>query len=247
MQLMHPDFVVHAGDIEYYDKPKPWAWTVELMRFKWARLFSMPRNRTFYSQHTTYFIKDDHDTLKNDCWPGQEYGAVTFEEGVHLFNQSNFPPAIQDITPSDGARMWRSGCWKAEIIGVPIEWKMARKNRFSEVPKRLGCNLPLEPLRLPSSWCSRRPRSLGLIDPIRKTIMPMKCFLMRARSSGLCFPLWMVHPFLWRPSLAVCLGRSDDRVVGIWLRTRKCQTPVGMEGRRSKAPAPISARGRWVS
>ena len=34
MQLMHPDFVVHAGDIEYYDKPKPWAWTVKLMRFK---------------------------------------------------------------------------------------------------------------------------------------------------------------------------------------------------------------------
>ena len=115
---------------------------------------------------------------------------------VSIFSiRSNFPPAIQDITPFDGARMWRSGCWKAEIIGVPIEWKMARKNRFSEVPKRLGCNLPSEPPWLPSSWCSRRPRSLGPIDPIRKTIMPMKCLLMRARSSGHCFPLWMVPSF----------------------------------------------------
>ena len=109
MQLMHPDFVVHAGDIEYYDKPKPWAWTVELMRFKWARLFSMPRNRTFYSQHTTYFIKDDHDTLKNDCWPGQEYGAVTFEEGVHLFNQEQFPtrdPRYHSIRWGQDVEIW---------------------------------------------------------------------------------------------------------------------------------------------
>jgi phosphodiesterase/alkaline phosphatase D-like protein len=86
-----PDFVVHAGDIEYYDKPQPWAWTVGLMRFKWARLFSMPRNRLFYARHTSYFIKDDHDTLKNDSWAGQVYGRVSFEEGVALFNQEQFP------------------------------------------------------------------------------------------------------------------------------------------------------------
>ena len=28
MPKMDPDFVVHAGDIEYYDKPDPWAWTI---------------------------------------------------------------------------------------------------------------------------------------------------------------------------------------------------------------------------
>lgn len=91
MTQMAPDWMIHAGDIEYYDKPNPWAWTIDLMRFKWARLFSLPRVRDFYANHTSYFIKDDHDTLKNDCWPGQTYGAVSFEQGVRLFNREQFP------------------------------------------------------------------------------------------------------------------------------------------------------------
>lgn len=91
MTKMEPDFVVHAGDIEYYDKPDPWAMTIDLMRFKWGRIFSLPSNRDFYSRTTSYFLKDDHDTLKNDCWAGQRYGSVSFEEGVKLFNEEQFP------------------------------------------------------------------------------------------------------------------------------------------------------------
>ncbi|QDV82520.1 family 16 glycoside hydrolase [Planctomycetes bacterium TBK1r] len=91
MTKMQPDFVVHAGDIEYYDKPDPWAMTIELMRFKWGRIFALPSNRDFYSHTTSYFLKDDHDTLKNDCWAGQAYGSVSFEQGVQLFNEEQFP------------------------------------------------------------------------------------------------------------------------------------------------------------
>ncbi len=91
MTKLKPDFTVHAGDIEYYDKPFPFAWSIELMRFKWNRFFALPDNRQFYSTHTTYFMKDDHDTLKNDCWPGQRYGSVTFEQGKNLFNREQFP------------------------------------------------------------------------------------------------------------------------------------------------------------
>lgn len=91
MQKIGPDFTVHAGDVEYYDHPHPWAWTRDLMRFKWARIFALPNFRDYYANHTTYFIKDDHDTLKDDCWAGQRYGAVTFEEGVQLFNEEQFP------------------------------------------------------------------------------------------------------------------------------------------------------------
>lgn len=91
MTSIAPNFVVHAGDIEYYDKPAPWALTKPLMRFKWGRLFALPNNRDFYNRTTTYFIKDDHDTLANDSWPGRTYGAVSFAEGVKLFNEEQFP------------------------------------------------------------------------------------------------------------------------------------------------------------
>lgn len=91
MTRLDPDWMIHAGDVEYYDKPNPYAWTIDLMRFKWARLFALPKVRDFYSNHTSYFIKDDHDTLKNDCWPGQKYGSVSFEQGVRLFNEEQFP------------------------------------------------------------------------------------------------------------------------------------------------------------
>lgn len=91
MTRLNPAWMIHAGDVEYYDKPNPYAWTIDLMRFKWARLFALPKLREFYSNHTSYFIKDDHDTLKNDCWPGQKYGAVSFEQGVRLFNEEQFP------------------------------------------------------------------------------------------------------------------------------------------------------------
>ncbi len=91
MTKMNPDFAVHAGDIEYYDKPLPWAMTKELMRFKWGRIFALPNFRQFYNSTSTYFLKDDHDTLKNDCWSGQTYGTVSFEEGVQIFNEEQFP------------------------------------------------------------------------------------------------------------------------------------------------------------
>ena len=109
MEEINPSFLVHAGDIEYYDKPEPWALTVELMRFKWGRIFALPDNRSFYKSHTTYFLKDDHDTLKNDCWPGQQYGTVTFEEGMHLFNDEQFPsrtPRYQTVLWGKDLQVW---------------------------------------------------------------------------------------------------------------------------------------------
>ena len=109
MKKINPSFLVHAGDIEYYDKPDPWALTKELMRFKWGRIFALPDNRSFYKNHTTYFLKDDHDTLKNDCWPGQRYGSVKFEEGVRLFNEEQFPsrtPRYQSVQWGKDLQVW---------------------------------------------------------------------------------------------------------------------------------------------
>ncbi|MCO8121496.1 DUF1080 domain-containing protein [Stieleria sp. TO1_6] len=109
MSKMRPDFIVHAGDIEYYDKPDPWAMTVELMRFKWGRIFALPNNREFYKNTTSYFLKDDHDTLKNDCWAGQTYGSVSFAEGVRIFNEEQFPshsPRYKTVRWGKDLQVW---------------------------------------------------------------------------------------------------------------------------------------------
>ena len=84
---LDPDFFVHTGDIVYYDKPGPRADTVELARFKWNRIYAMPFQRAFHNRTASYFIKDDHDTLRNDCWPGQSYGTITWEQGLRLFRE----------------------------------------------------------------------------------------------------------------------------------------------------------------
>lgn len=109
MTNIAPDFVVHAGDIEYYDKPRPWAMSLELMRFKWGRIFALPNNRQFYHTTSSYFLKDDHDTLKNDCWAGQRYGTVTFEQGVKIFNEEQFPthtPRYKTVNWGQDLQVW---------------------------------------------------------------------------------------------------------------------------------------------
>lgn len=87
MLSLDPDFFVHTGDIEYYDKPYPYAINLELARFKWNRIYSMPFLRDFHNQVSSYFIKDDHDTTKNDAWPGQDYFDLTWEQGLATFRE----------------------------------------------------------------------------------------------------------------------------------------------------------------
>ncbi len=88
MLELGPDFFVHTGDIEYYDKPGPYADNVELARFKWNRIYAMPFQRAFHNKTASYFIKDDHDTLRDDCWPGQSYGRdLTWEDGLAIFRE----------------------------------------------------------------------------------------------------------------------------------------------------------------
>ena len=84
---LDPDFLVHTGDAEYYDYGGPQAVTPALARFKWNRLYSMPYLRTFHNQVGCYFIKDDHDTMKDDCWPGDTFGEITWEQGVAIHKE----------------------------------------------------------------------------------------------------------------------------------------------------------------
>lgn len=96
MQNTKPHFLVHTGDVIYYDKPLPYAKDVKLARYKWNRIYALPKLRDFHAKHSCYYLKDDHDVLKNDAWSGQTYGELSFARGQELFReQTTFP----DKTP----------------------------------------------------------------------------------------------------------------------------------------------------
>lgn len=79
-----PDFFVQTGDYVYLDKYYPFATTAALARFKWNRTSAWPYVREFYRGASSYFLKDDHDTLRNDSHPGMTYGDLTWEQGMAI-------------------------------------------------------------------------------------------------------------------------------------------------------------------
>ena len=50
-------------------------------------MFSLPRLHAAMRGTSTYWLKDDHDTLSNDCWPGMKAGELTFAEGQRIFRE----------------------------------------------------------------------------------------------------------------------------------------------------------------
>jgi len=113
MMNIFPDFYVHTGDIEYYDKPQPWAMTEDMMRFKWDRLFALPLQRNFWSQVTTYYQKDDHDVLRDDAYPGMQYGTVSYKRGLEIFNDEQFPShekSYKTIRWGKDLQIWITEC-----------------------------------------------------------------------------------------------------------------------------------------
>ena len=89
MAGLSPSFFVHTGDIVYYDHTHPYATHIDLARFRWHRMYALPRIRRFHNQVPSYFMRDDHDTWQNDCWPGQEnrMGNFTLADGQAVFRE----------------------------------------------------------------------------------------------------------------------------------------------------------------
>lgn len=87
MLALKPQFTCLTGDLVYYDNDPPNAKTVAFARHHWERMFSLPRLVEFTRQNGTYWLKDDHDTLTNDTWPGTRAGELTFEQGQEIFRQ----------------------------------------------------------------------------------------------------------------------------------------------------------------
>lgn len=87
MLALDPVFTCMTGDLVYYDNDGPRAVTPRLARYHWERMFSLPRLRAHLGNVATYWLKDDHDVLNNDSWPGRMMGQLTFAEGQKIFRQ----------------------------------------------------------------------------------------------------------------------------------------------------------------
>lgn len=87
MLALQPKFACLTGDLVYYDNDAPRAVTQRLARYHWERMFSLSRLREFTRQVSTYWMKDDHDTLNNDSWAGAKMGDFTFAQGQAIFRQ----------------------------------------------------------------------------------------------------------------------------------------------------------------
>ena len=87
MLNLDTDFFVHTGDILYYDQ---FAKNEALANWHWQRTYSLNSLVDFHKKVSSYFIKDDHDTLVNDSWPTMEttfMGDLTFEKGLEIFRE----------------------------------------------------------------------------------------------------------------------------------------------------------------
>lgn len=87
MISLDPRFIVMTGDLVYYDSNPPRAVSPALARLHWERMFSLPRLVEAMRSTSTYWLKDDHDTLTNDVWPGMKAGELTFDEGIQIFRE----------------------------------------------------------------------------------------------------------------------------------------------------------------
>jgi alkaline phosphatase D len=98
MGALRPDFFVNTGDVVYFDHGPVIALTPALARYHWARMFALPTLRDFHRNHSSFFMKDDHDTLANDCGPASRSGELTYAEGVRIFREQTGLPAVANRT-----------------------------------------------------------------------------------------------------------------------------------------------------
>jgi alkaline phosphatase D len=108
MSKLKPTFFVHTGDIVYYDHVDPYVTHIDLARFSWNRMFGLPNTRDFLKHVPAYFMKDDHDSWDNDCWPSMpgEMGLFTYEQGVRVFDEQ---------VPVSDRRHYRTFRWGKDL------------------------------------------------------------------------------------------------------------------------------------
>ncbi len=112
MKKVGVDFLVPTGDTVYYDNESPRAKTLELARYHWHRMYSLPRHIEFHKTVPGYWEVDDHDALSNDCWPTMKPKfmlPLTFEQGYGTFREQvplGTQPTHRTIRYGKGLQVW---------------------------------------------------------------------------------------------------------------------------------------------
>ena len=124
----NPDFFVHTGDIVYYDNE---AKNVDLANWHWQRMYSLPTNLRFHNRVGSYFMKDDHDTLVDDCWPTKKapsMGELTFKKGQEIF--------VYQV-PMHGRKTYRTIRWGNDLQIWLVEGRDFRSpNTMEDGPEK---------------------------------------------------------------------------------------------------------------
>ncbi|GAB4162168.1 MAG: alkaline phosphatase D family protein [Planctomycetaceae bacterium] len=90
MAKLNPHFLVATGDTVYLDSEAPRARTIELARYHWHRMYSLPRHIAFHRKFPCYWEVDDHDAWVNDCWPSMKapwMNPLTFKQGFNIYRE----------------------------------------------------------------------------------------------------------------------------------------------------------------
>ncbi len=116
LRRLAPDFWIGNGDNVYYDSPpetpERYARTVEEMRAKWHRQFSMPRARAVLGEIPAYWLKDDHDYRYNDAdttgdrLPRHDAGVAVFREQVPVTDPAAQEPTYRTIRVNRHLQLW---------------------------------------------------------------------------------------------------------------------------------------------
>ncbi len=114
MAVLEPDFLVHTGDVVYYDHQGISATSTRMARVWWQRMFSLRANREFCRKVPIYFIKDDHDTLMNDCWPGQRHGTLSYAQGRRIFHEQT-PLSLEAPLSINKGKTYRTVRWGKDL------------------------------------------------------------------------------------------------------------------------------------
>jgi alkaline phosphatase D len=192
MMLLEPDFLIHTGDVVYYDHQGASATSMRMARVWWQRMFSLRANVGFCRKVPIYFMKDDHDTLKNDCWPGQRHGQLSYAEGRRVFHEQTPLSLERNLSVNDG-ETYRTVRWgkhlqvwfletrdfrspntmdaedpkKTMLGGEQIEW-LGRTVRDSDATfKMVVCAVPIIGPDRPPEPTPEEKKALGIKNMFR--------------------------------------------------------------------------------